>query len=197
MNIHAAIQGGGSHGHIGEAAPLRHQLAEAGGGEAEMAFGHGLKAVLVAHIPQVVGQHRVHHHPGQGQAMAQQDQPVVFGVLQGLGMGAAGQPGGQGGEHLLQGQLAGRWRWLAQQVGGSLGAMADRDVGQISGPWAPAQTDAHQFGAEGIEIGGFGVEGHRGRRIGAGQQPAQQRGQVGRRGHDLGLKEGRTGAGLV
>ena len=69
--------------------PLRHQL--------QTMFGRG--------IPQVISQQRVDHDALQGNAMPQQDQSVVLGVLQGLGVVAAGQPGGEGGEHGFQGQL--------------------------------------------------------------------------------------------
>ena len=47
-------------------------------------------------IPEVVRQQGVHHHPSQRQAMAQQDQTVVFRVLERLGMAVTGQPGCQG-----------------------------------------------------------------------------------------------------
>ena len=112
-------------------------------------------------------------------------------------MGAAGQPGGQGREHLLQGQLAGRWRWLAQQVGGSLGAMADRDVGQLVRSQAPGQADAHQFGPEWVEIGGFGVEGHRAGGIAAAHQLLHQGLQFGSLGDDprLQLRQALAAAG--
>ena len=39
--------------------------------------------------------------------------------------------------------------------------VADRDVGQIGQALAPAEADPHQLRLEGIEGGGFGIEGNR------------------------------------
>ena len=40
--------------------------------------------------------------------------------------------------------------------------MAHGDVGQIVVGFTPAEAQAHQLGAEGIEVGGLGVDGHGG-----------------------------------
>ena len=113
--------------------------------------------MLVAGIAQVIGQHRVHHHALQRQAVTQQDQPVVFGVLQGLGVGGAGQPGGQGGEHRSEGQLQRRRRRFREQIRCRLALVADRDVGQLRQAIAPGHPHPHQLGLEGIEAGCFCV----------------------------------------
>ena len=197
MHIHAAVERCGLDGHRREAGSLRHQFRVAGGGEAEVALGHHLQAVPIVRVAQVIGQEGVHHHALEGQAMAQQHQAVVFGVLERLGVGAAGEPGGQGLQHCFQGKLGeeASLRRFAQAREQSLGlaaAMADRDVGQINEPLTPAEAQPHQFGLERVEGGGLGVEGHGERWIGGRQQPLHQGVQLLRRGDDLGL-EGRKG----
>ena len=94
MHVHAAIEGGRINGNGGEVLALGHQVAEAGGFETKIALGQFIQAVAIAGIPQVIGQQGVHHHPLQRQAMAQQHQTVVLGVLQRLWMAGTGQPGG-------------------------------------------------------------------------------------------------------
>ena len=54
---------------------------EGGGLEAELPFGHQLQTMFGRGIPQVIGQQCVDHDALQGNAMPQQDQAVVFGVL--------------------------------------------------------------------------------------------------------------------
>ena len=111
----------------------------------EFPLGHELQAMLGRGIPQVVGQQCVDHHALQGQAMAQQDQAVVLGVLQRFGMIGAGQPRSQGGEHALQRQLRRLFRGEIIRR-----PMADRDVGEGIRLVPPADADAHQFGLEWI-----------------------------------------------
>ena len=187
MDIHAAVEGGLGHRDRREVGPLGHQFAVAGGQEAEVALGEELQPVFGVGVPQVVRQQGVHDHPGQGQAMAQEDQPVVLGVLQRLGVRAAAQPGGEGPQHLVQGQL-GR---IAE-----FGLMAQGDVGQVAEAWAPADAQANEFGLEGIEAGGFGVDGHRVQWVVAGQQALHQGLKRLGAGDQLGL-EGRRFAGCL
>ena len=134
--------------------------------EAEFPFGHQLETVFRCGIPQVIGQQGVDHDPLQGNAMTQQDQAVIFGVLKGLGVVAAGQPRGQGGEHGFQRQLLRAAVFTA--------FVTQRDVGECVQGLSPADADAHQFGAERVEVGGLGVEGHRQAAVGAGHQPLHQ-----------------------
>ena len=166
VHVHAAVQAGGLQRHIGEGLLLAHQIGEGGGLEAEFTFGHQLQAMFGCGIAQVIGQQRVDHHALQGNAMPQQDQAVVFGVLQSLGVVAAGQPGGEGGEHGFQGQLLRAAVFTA--------FVPQRDVGECVQGLSPADADAHQFGAERVEVGGLGVEGHRQAAVGAGHQPLHQ-----------------------
>ena len=194
MHVHAAIERCGMKGHRREAGSLRHQVRVAGGGEAEVALGHHLQTVAIVRVAQVIGQEGVHHHTRQDQSVAQQHQAVVLGVLERLGMSGAGQPGGQGLQHRFHGKLGDRGgvrlRRFAQAHKPSLGlaaAMADWDVGQISEPLTPAETHPHQFGLEGVEGGGLGVEGHGNRWIGGRQQSLHQAFQLLRCGDDLGL----------
>ena len=94
MHVHAAIEGRNLDRHRGEVGTLGHKLAEAGGGKAKVALRHGVEAVFGVGITQVIGKQGVHHHAAEGQSMAQQDQPVVLGVLKAFGVLWAGQPGG-------------------------------------------------------------------------------------------------------
>ena len=201
MHVHAAVLRRRLQRYRGEAGPLRHQLGVGGGGEAKVAFSHHLQAVPLPRIAQVIGQQGVHHHPGQRQAVAHQDQPVVLGVLQGLGVGGAGQPGGQGGEHRFKRQLV--QRCLGGAIVGQAGelalvvalVMADRDVGQIRRFRPPGQAHPHQLGPEGVEVGGFGVERHGPGGIAGRHQPLGQLRQLGRRG-DQGRLQDRGGRRL-
>ena len=59
--------------------------------------------MAIVGIAEVIGQEGVHHHALKGQAVAQQHETVVFGVLERLGVGGAGEPGGQGLQHRCQG----------------------------------------------------------------------------------------------
>ena len=98
--------------------------------------------------------------------MAQQNQSVVFRVLQCLGVLRACQPG----SHLLQN----RFEWKLHQLAFGFQrcfrrcTMADRDVGEIGITWPPAHADAYQLRFEGVEIGCFRIQCNRSRRIGAG-----------------------------
>ena len=125
-------------------------------------------------ITQVVGQQCVDHHALEGQAVAQQDQPVVLGVLQRFGVIAAGQPRGQGGEHAFQRQLLDLFRGEILRR-----PMADRDVGDGFRLVSPADTDAHQLGLERVQGRGLGVECNRGGGVGDGHQPLHQGSEVG------------------
>ncbi|MFN9958775.1 MAG: hypothetical protein ACK55I_37260, partial [bacterium] len=68
------VLGGGIDRHLREVALAPHHRLVARRREAEFPCGHGLQAVLVARVPQVVRQQGVHHHAGERQTMAQQDQ---------------------------------------------------------------------------------------------------------------------------
>ena len=106
--------------------------------------------------------------------MAHQDQAVVFGVLQGLGVGLAGQPWGQGPQHLIEGQLA-LWRGgIAEQIACQRSLVGDGDVGHLGGPRSPGQAHTHQLGAEGVQGGGLRVQGHGSHRIPLLPQELQQ-----------------------
>ena len=87
--------------------------------------------------------------------MAQQDEAVVFGVLEGFGVLATGEPRGKGLEHRFQRQLL--WSRIA--------LMTHRDVRQITRVSAPTNANADELSAEWIEIGGFRVEGNGGQGI--------------------------------
>ena len=181
MHVHAAVLGRLRHRDGGEGLPLRHQLLVGGGREAKVALRHRVEPVLGVGVAQIVGQQRVHHHPLQGQAMAHQDQPVVLGVLQGLRVARAAQPGRQGREHDLQGQrrgLGGVREQRRLRLGGGRNRRGQGHVGQIRLSLPPAETDAHQLGAEGVEVGGLRVEGHRGRRVGTAIEASHQGLQV-------------------
>ena len=174
MHVHAAVRGGLLQGHRGEVGSLGHQVAVTGGAEVEVALGQGLKAMLVACVAQVVRQQGVHHDPLQYQAVAHQDQAVVFGVLQGLGVGLTGKPWGQGPQHLIEGQLALRRGGIAEQIACKGFLVGDGDVGHLGGPRSPGQAHTHQLGAEGVQGGGLRVQGHGSHRIALLPQELQQ-----------------------
>ena len=147
-------------------------------------------------ITQVIGQQGVHHHAAEGQAMAQQDQPVVLGVLQAFGVVWAGQPGCQGFHHHGQGQLGWGRRSRTEQIGGHGRVVANRQIGQIRWPRAPAETQAHQLSFERIEIGGFGVEGDGMGGFGGGHQPPHQDLELSGAADQLGFEIGLAGCGI-
>ena len=167
MHVHAAVQAGGFQRHIGEGLLLAHQIAEEGGLEAELPLRHQVQAVLGRGITQVIRQQGVDHNTAEGHAVAEQDQPVVFGVLQGFGVFAAGQPGGQGPQHLLQRQLNRR--------GGIARFVSDGDVGQLIEAVPPTDPDSHQFRSEWVQVCGLRIEGHGCTLIAAAHQPLHQR----------------------
>ena len=138
-------------------------------------------------IAQVIRQQGVNHHPLEHQPMAHQHQSVVLGVLQGFGVLAAAQPGGELQQHRFQRQLAAR-RGVSIEGKLARGAVSDGDVGHRIMLLAPAHADAHQLGAEGVEVGGFGVNGHRCSAVGAAQQPLRQLLQGARLLDQLGLQ---------
>ena len=166
MHVHAAVQAGGLQRHIGEGLLLAHQIGEGSGLEAEFPFGHQLETVFRCGIPQVIGQQRVDHDALESNAMPQQDQAVVFSVLEGLGVVAAGQPRGKSGEHCFQ------WQLFRAAIDAAY--VSQRDVGESGQSFSRADANAHQFGAERVEVGGLGVEGHRQAAVGAGHQPLHQ-----------------------
>ncbi|CAI8168425.1 MAG: Uncharacterised protein [Synechococcus sp. CC9902] len=153
VHVHAAVEAGGFQRHIREGLFLPHQIAVDGRLKAEFPFRHQVQPMLGRCIAQIVRQQGVDHHSSKGDSVAKQDQPVVFGVLQCFGVIAAGQPGRQGIQHHLQGQLDG--------VAVIPGFVSERDVGEIAQALSPADSNAHQFGFERVEIGGFRVHSHR------------------------------------
>ena len=182
VHVHAAVQAGGLQRHIGEGLLLAHQIGEGGGLEAEFPFRHQLKTVFGCGISQVISQQRVDYDSLEGNAVPQQDQAVVLGVLKGLGVVAAGQPRGEGGEHGFQ------WQLLRAAVVAAF--VPERDVSEGVQGLPPADANAHQLGLEWAEIGGLGVEGDGQAAVGAGHQFLQQSIQ-GRFGLDqLGLQGG-------
>ena len=168
MHIHRAVERCLIDGNFGKAAGLAvlglaHQVTEHGGSDAVVPLGHHVEAVLGRGIAEVIRQQGVHHHAAQEQTVTQQDQAVVFSVLQRFGVFGAAQPGGE----LLQHDL----KW---QLGSFRGLMPHRDVSQVTEPGSPAHTDAHQLGLEGVQIRGFGVHGHRFSWVGAPHQLLHQ-----------------------
>ena len=191
MHIHRAVERCLIDGNFGKAAGLAvlglaHQVTEHGGSDAVVPLGHHIEAVFGRGIAEVIRQQGVHHHAAQKQAVTQQDQAVVFGVLQRFGMAGAVQPGGELLQHDLQRQL------------GSLGVlMSHGEIGQIVEPGPPAHANAHQLGFEGVQIRGFGVHGHRLRWVGASHQPLHQALQLLLRTHHLRGELGQGGWGDV
>ena len=91
-------------GNIGEAAGLAvflptRSLKSGGRGCRNPARPSQLQTVFGRGIAQVIRQQRVHHHAAENQAMPQQDQAVVFGVLQRLWDGWGCSARGRGLQH--------------------------------------------------------------------------------------------------